>query len=91
MAEMVQVIGEVLGAWVLSILLQAQKQERPSHKHGVARPIRFRKSQLSPLLQPAICVYTPPMPSDRDYSHRTLPQKLGIKPGMRLLIANELT
>ena len=29
------------------------------------------------------------MPSDRDYSHRTLPQKLGIRPGMRVLLANE--
>ncbi len=29
------------------------------------------------------------MPSDREYSHRSLPQKLGIKPGMRVLIVNE--
>ena len=32
--------------------------------------------------------YNFPMP-DSDYSHRSLPQKLGIKPGMRLLIVNE--
>jgi len=30
-----------------------------------------------------------PMPSDRDFSHRTLPQKLGMKPGQRVLIVNE--
>lgn len=29
------------------------------------------------------------MPSGHDYSHRTLPQKLGIKTGMRVLLANE--
>ena len=44
---------------------------------------------VSPAFGGTNLLYTPPMPSDRDYSHRSLPQKLGIKPGMRLLIANE--